>query len=106
MEGNYSKHEPKLEWQLLKEKMEIEAKREFADTNDVRGSEDHITPRKIPPSSSDPEIDQCFHATHSQAFHYAGFWLRFLAFVIDSLIFAIAGIILGFFVSLQCLPAK
>ena len=98
MEGNYSKHEPKLEWQLLKEKMEIEAKREFADTNDVRGSEDHITPRKIPPSSSDPEIDQCFHATHSQIFHYAGFWLRFLAFVIDSLIFAIAGIILGFFV--------
>lgn len=48
--------------------------------------------------SSGAEIDMGCYETLSRPTQYAGFWLRFLALVIDSLIFVLAGVILEFFV--------
>jgi len=53
---------------------------------------------QAPHSSSGPEIDMGFYEALPRQLQYAGFWLRFLALVIDSLIFVLAGVILGFFV--------
>lgn len=49
-------------------------------------------------SSVDSETQRGFKEILSQPFQYAGFWLRFLALVIDSLIFMLTGVILGFIV--------
>ncbi len=58
-----------------------------------------IKPKQAQYSSADSEMQIRFKEILSQSFQYAGFWLRFLALVIDSLIFMLAGVILGFIVS-------
>jgi len=57
-----------------------------------------IKPGQALYSLVDSETQIRFKEILSQSFHYAGFWLRFLALVIDSLIFMLAGVVLGFIV--------
>ncbi len=57
-----------------------------------------IIPGQAQYSSVDSETQTGLKEILSQPFQYAGFWLRFLALVIDSLIFMLAGVILGFII--------
>jgi len=51
---------------------------------------------QAPHSSSGTELDMEHYEALPRQLHYAGFWLRFLALVIDSLIVVLAGVIFGF----------
>lgn len=58
----------------------------------------HKQEGQTPHSSSGTELGMGYYEALPRQLQYAGFWLRFLALVIDSLIFLLAGVILGFFV--------
>jgi uncharacterized RDD family membrane protein YckC len=81
----------KQEWQVLKEKLEQESQKTFSEAKDT-----HVPGNSVPPEQAGPEIDMGFFGALPQQSHYAGFWLRALAVIIDSLIFILAGVIIGF----------
>ncbi len=81
----------------MKKKLDLKSQKTSKGVKEVHISNVPIT-SEVSPLPSRHENNTGFCKTLPQSLQYAGFWLRFLAFVIDSLIFAIAGIILGFFV--------
>jgi hypothetical protein len=81
----------KQEWQVLREKLEQESQKTFSETKDT-----HAPGNSGTPEQAGAELDMGFFGVLPQQLHYAGFWFRFLALVIDSLIFVLAGVIFGF----------
>jgi uncharacterized RDD family membrane protein YckC len=98
LEDNYEEIKRNQGCQAIKEKHEHASQKLFAETNAIHTSGDPIIHGQAQYSSADSEPQIGFNETLSQPLQYAGFWLRFLALVIDFLIFVLAGVILGFFV--------
>ena len=98
MDDNSEEIKRNQRWQAIKEKLERESRKAFAETNNIHTPGDPIIPGQAQYSSADSEPQIGFNEALSRQLQYAGFWLRFLALVIDSLIFVLAGVILGFFV--------
>lgn len=103
MENNYEDPKQKQEWQALKEKLEIESQKTLIEATD--GGEPG-TAEYASHSSSGPEMGIGFYGPLPQQLEYAGFWLRALAAIIDSLIFILAGVIIGFILGVMGGSAK
>ena len=96
MEDSSEDPKDKQEWQAIKEKLELESQKTFTETKAVHGSGDSCTTEQTSHSLPDSETGIGFYGAIPQQLQYAGFWLRVLAAIIDSLIFVLAGIIIGF----------
>lgn len=96
MEVNSDDLKHKQEWQAVKEKLELDLQKTLTETQDVPEPANPFIPGQDVHSSPDTESNTNLYNILPQPPRYAGFWLRFLALVIDTLIFVLAGIILGF----------
>lgn len=94
MEDNSDDLKRKQEWQAVKEKLALDLQKTLTEAQDVPEPGNPFIPGHD--ASSDTESNTNLYSILPQPPHYAGFWLRFLALVIDTLIFVLAGIILGF----------
>jgi uncharacterized RDD family membrane protein YckC len=88
------------------EKLEPESHKTLAGATNEQIPGDSFTTGPTSYSSPGSETDIGLYGAVSQQLQYAGFWLRFLAVVIDTLIFALSGIILGFIVGTMGGSAK
>jgi uncharacterized RDD family membrane protein YckC len=101
LENNSEDLKRKQEWHALKEKLELESQKIFTEDKNTHVPGAPFTEEQASHSSFGSETGTRSYGGSPHHLQNAGVWLRFLALVIDTLIFALAGIILGFILGIM-----